>query len=109
MLTSRIAVFASGSGTNAEAIFRYFQNHPSVEVVLLLSNNSAAFALERAKNSRIPFRVFTRRQFAENNEVLNWLKEYQVTHLVLAGFLWRIPRNLLEAFPDQIINIHPSL
>jgi phosphoribosylglycinamide formyltransferase-1 len=109
MLTSRIAVFASGSGTNAEAIFRYFQNHPSIEVVLLLSNNSAAFALERAKNSGIPSRVFTRRQFAENNEVLNWLKEYRVTHLVLAGFLWLIPQPLLQAFSDRIINIHPSL
>ena len=109
MPTSRIAVFASGSGTNAEEIFKYFQGHPSIEVVLLLSNNPTAVALERAKKSGVPSRIFTRQQWAESNEVLNWLKEYRVSHIVLAGFLWLIPQNVLQAFSDRIINIHPAL
>ena len=109
MMTSRIAVFASGSGTNAEAIFTFFQNHPSIEVVLLLSNNPNAFALERAKKFSIPARVFAKGQFRDSDEVLNWLLEYKVTHIVLAGFLWLIPKNLVQAFPDRIINIHPAL
>ncbi len=109
MSSSRIAVFASGSGTNAEAIFTYFQNHPSIKIVLLLSNNPNAFALERAKKFNIPSGVFTKGQFRDSDEVLNWLREYKVTHVALAGFLWLIPKNLLQAFPDRIINIHPAL
>jgi len=109
MSSSRIAVFASGSGTNAEAIFTYFQNHPSIKIVLLLSNNPNAFALERAKKFNIPSEVFTKGQFRDSDEVLNWLREYKVTHVALAGFLWLIPKNLLQAFPDRIINIHPAL
>jgi len=109
MSLSRIAVFASGSGTNAEAIFTYFQNHPSIEVVLLLSNNPNAFALERAKKFNIPSGVFTKGQFRDSDKALNWLREYKVTHVALAGFLWLIPKNLLQVFPDRIINIHPAL
>src|SRR5882762_9999270 len=109
MSSSRIAVFASGSGTNAEAIFTYFQNHPSIKIVLLLSNNPNAFALERAKRFSVPSSIFTKEQFRDNDEVLNWLREYKVTHVALAGFLWLIPKNLLQAFPDRIINIHPAL
>ena len=109
MITSRIAVFASGSGTNAEAIFKYFLNHPSIEVVLLLSNNPNAFALERAMKFNVPTRVFTKAQFRNSNDVLNWLREYRVTHIALAGFLWLIPKNLLQEFSDRIINIHPAL
>jgi len=109
MITSRIAVFASGSGTNAEVIITHFQNHPSIEVVLLLSNNPNAFALERAKKFNIPSTVFTKEQFRDSDEVLNWLRKYNVTHVALAGFLWLIPKNLTQAFPDRIINIHPAL
>jgi phosphoribosylglycinamide formyltransferase-1 len=109
MPTSRIAVFASGSGTNAEEIFKYFHGHPSIEVVLLLSNNPIAVALERAKKSGVPSKIVTRQQWAESNEVLNWLKEYRVSHIVLAGFLWLIPHPVLQAFSDRIINIHPAL
>ena len=109
MSTTRIAVFASGGGTNAEEIFKYFRGHRSIEVVLLLSNHPRAFALERAKKFGIPTRVFNRQQFEEGNEVLNWLREYKVTHIALAGFLWLIPKNLLQEYSDRIINIHPAL
>ena len=105
----RLAIFASGSGTNAEAIMKYFQHHPQIEVGILLSNNSNAFALERAKKFNIPTRVFDKQQFRESDEVLSWLREFEITHVVLAGFLWLLPENLVQSFSDKIINIHPSL
>lgn len=106
---ARIAIFASGSGTNAEEIFKYFQHHAFIEVILLLSNNPDAYALTRANKYGIDTRVFNRVQFRESEEVLNWLKEAKITHLVLAGFLWLVPEHLIKAFPDHIINIHPAL
>ncbi len=105
----RLAVFASGSGTNAEEIFIHFKNHPAIEVVLLLSNNPNAFALERARKFSIPTRVFTKQEFAEADPILKALQEKKVTHIALAGFLWMIPDYLIQAFPEKIINIHPSL
>lgn len=107
--THRIAVFASGSGTNAEEIFKYFRHHPAIEVAALLSNNPNAFALERSKKYGVPTYVFNRKQFRETRVVLEWLKEMQVTHLVLAGFMWLVPDYLIKAYPDKIINIHPAL
>lgn len=105
----RIAIFASGSGTNAEEIIKHFKGHTSIEVALLLSNKPNAYALERAKNHAIETRVFNRLEFKESLRVLEWLKEKQVTHIVLAGFLWLIPDYLVKAFPNRIINIHPAL
>lgn len=105
----RIAVFASGSGTNAEAIITYFKDHPSIDVVLLLSNNERAYALQRAKNHGIKNYFFNRKEFIEGTVVSAYLKEQKVTHIVLAGFLWLIPDYLISAFPDRIINIHPAL
>jgi phosphoribosylglycinamide formyltransferase-1 len=106
---SRIAIFASGSGSNAEEIIKHFQYHKKAEVVLLLSNNAQAFALERAKNFNIETKVFSRQQFKETLEVLSCLQEKKITHIVLAGFLWLIPDYLIKNFPDHIINIHPAL
>jgi len=106
---ARLAVFLSGNGSNAEAIFSYYKNHPSIQVVLVLSNNPAAFGLQRASKFNIPSRVFTRQQFRESDEVVQWLKEAHVTHVVLAGFLWLIPLNLIHEYPHRIINIHPAL
>ena len=103
----RIAIFASGSGTNAEAIASYFEHHPSIKVSLIVSNNPNAFVLERAKKFNLPALVFNRDEF--NATVVEVLREKQITHIVLAGFLWLIPETLLTAFPDKIINIHPAL
>ncbi len=105
----RVAIFASGSGTNAEEIFKRFKNHPSIEVVLLLSNNPQAFALQRARNYDIEAKIFDRPQFKDSTIVLDWLQEKKVTHVVLAGFLWLIPTYLIQAYPHHIINIHPAL
>ncbi len=105
----RIAVFASGSGTNAEEVFKYFKDHASIEVVMLLSNNSNAYALQRAKNHNIKSYVFSRKEFMEESLIPEHFKEAGVTHIVLAGFLWLIPDYLIISFPDKIINIHPAL
>jgi phosphoribosylglycinamide formyltransferase-1 len=105
----RIAIFASGSGTNAEEIMKYFQHNSSVKVVLLLSNNPEAYALERARKFNVPSRVFNREQWKSTECVLEWLEEKKVTHIVLAGFLWLVPTILIKAFPGKIVNIHPAL
>jgi phosphoribosylglycinamide formyltransferase 1 len=106
---SRIAIFASGSGTNAEQIMLRFQQHTQIEVALVLSNKSDAFVLERAKKFGVPSKVFTRQQFRETEEVLGWLTENRITHVVLAGFMWLMPENIIRAYPNKIINIHPAL
>jgi len=105
----RIAVFASGNGTNAEEIFKYFQQHNSVDVGLVLSNNEQAYVLQRAVTYGLPFKTFTREQWKASNEVMAWLKQANITHIVLAGFMWLIPQYLVDAFPDRIVNIHPAL
>src|SRR5687768_1943343 len=104
----RIAIFASGGGTNAEAIIKYFMDHPLIKTELVLSNNPNAFVLERAKKFSVPTKVFNREQFA-SDEIVSWLREYGITHIVLAGFLWLIPASLLKSYPNNIINIHPAL
>jgi phosphoribosylglycinamide formyltransferase-1 len=106
---ARLAVFLSGNGSNAEKIFAYFKEHPSISIGLVLSNNPEAYGLQRAKKFNIPTRTFTKHQFRESDEVLNWLKVAEITHIVLAGFLWMIPMNLIKAYPNKIINIHPAL
>ena len=105
----RIAVFASGSGSNAEEIIRYFKRHQSIEVALVVSNNATAMVLDRAKRLEVPSFVFSKEQFRNSTEVLNTLREKRVTHIVLAGFLLLIPEYLISSFPDRIINIHPAL
>jgi phosphoribosylglycinamide formyltransferase 1 len=109
MNKARIAIFASGSGSNAEKIIQYFSDHPSIEVVLLLSNNPTAFALARAKNYGVATQTFNRTEYSQGEVMLGWLKEKDVSHIVLAGFLWLIPSYLIQAFPEKIINIHPAL
>ena len=104
-----IAIFASGSGTNAQNITDYFKTDKSIKVSLILTNNPDALVLERAAKLGIPSMVFTRKDFYESDSVLNTMREYKITFIVLAGFLWMIPNNLLKAFPRRIINIHPAL
>ncbi|MCX7638137.1 MAG: phosphoribosylglycinamide formyltransferase [Cyclobacteriaceae bacterium] len=105
----RIAIFASGSGTNAEAIMKHFRSHPQIAVAALLSNKADAYALERARKLNVPTMVFNRKQFYETGEVSAWLQQRGITHLVLAGFLWLIPESLIHAYLGRIINIHPAL
>ena len=105
----RIAIFASGNGTNAKAIMEHFQEHPQIEVALVLSNVANAYVLTRAGHHHVPSRVFDKAQFRDNGEVLRWLQESGITHIVLAGFLWLVPTGILQSYPNAIINIHPAL
>lgn len=105
----RIAIFASGTGTNAENLIRYFRTNPSGRVVLVLSNKPAAGVLEKASDLGVETCVFERRQFYETRDVLKLLKDRGIDFIVLAGFLWLVPEYLLDAFQGRIINIHPAL
>lgn len=105
----KIAIFASGSGTNAEKLMEHFREHTSVSVALILSNNAEAFVLQRAARFGVPAVVFTKHQFRESDAVLELLRSHGITHVVLAGFLWLMPPNILNAFPNRVVNIHPAL
>ena len=104
-----IAIFASGSGTNAEQIISHFQESSLARVSLLLSNKPDAYALTRARKYNVPTLVFTREEFNQSDRIVDILKEKGIDLVVLAGFLWLVPVNLIRAFPDHIINIHPAL
>jgi len=104
----RIAILASGSGTNAENIIKYFKKSDSISVVYVLSNKKDAKVLERASRLYIPNRSFDKNDFIATDDVLNFLKE-NTDYVILAGFLWKIPTKIIEAFPNKIINIHPAL
>jgi phosphoribosylglycinamide formyltransferase 1 len=106
---TRIAIFASGSGSNAENIAIYFSGNPKVEVSLILTNNKNAFVLERAKKLGIKSLIFNKEQFSKTDEILRFLAKNDINLIVLAGFLLKIPENLIKTFPDKIINIHPAL
>lgn len=104
-----IAIFASGSGTNAQRIIEFFEGRKDVCVKILLSNNPEAYALVRAQNKNIPTFVFDKKTFRSSDDVVNNLKDLKIDWIILAGFLWLIPENLIKAFPNRIINIHPAL
>jgi len=104
----RIVLFASGSGSNAENIIRYFSGSKELEFPFVISNRSDAFVHERVKKFGIPSYVFKKNEF-EDGTVLKFLQENSVDLIVLAGFLLMIPENIIKAYPDRIINIHPAL
>jgi len=105
----KIAIFASGSGTNAENIIEYFKNNPDIGVEIVLCNKPDAKVLERAKKFNVPTLVFTREQLYESTYIIDFLRKNETDLIVLAGFMWLIPSNLIQAFPEKIINIHPAL
>ena len=105
----RIALFASGSGSNAEKIAQYFADDATVEVSLVLSNNSKAGVIERMRQLHIPVLLFDRHLFYETGRIPELLQHQQIDLIVLAGFMWLMPANLVQAFPNRIINIHPAL
>lgn len=105
----RIVIFASGNGTNAQRIIKFFQDRTDAQVVQVLSNNPRAKVLERASTLGVKALNFNRDEFYKSNEVLNLLKTNVPDVIVLAGFLWLFPENIIAAFPDRILNIHPAL
>jgi len=108
-LKKRIAIFASGSGSNAQKIMEYFKKHQDAEIAIVLTNNPEAYVLQRADNFEIPSHIFDKHEFYKTDDTVKLLKNLQIDLIVLAGFLWLIPENLIKAFPNKIINIHPAL
>jgi phosphoribosylglycinamide formyltransferase-1 len=105
----KIAILASGSGSNAENIVNYFKGNNAVAIPLIISNKQDAYVHERAKKLNIESVTFSKNDFEATNLVLNRLKENDIDFIVLAGFLLKVPENILRAYPDKIINIHPAL
>jgi phosphoribosylglycinamide formyltransferase-1 len=106
---NKIAIFASGSGTNAQRITEYFNDKDNVEITLILSNNKDAFVMERAKKLNVPSIIFDRDDFYNSDKVFDILALREIDFIVLAGFLWFVPLNILKKFHNRIINIHPAL
>ena len=105
----KIAIFASGSGSNAERITEYFSSNDHVEVSLILTNNPAAGVIERAQRLNIPTLVFNKKLFAKTDKIVEILQSQGIDWVILAGFLWLVPSNLTRAFENRMINIHPAL
>ena len=106
---SRLAIFASGTGSNAEKIIHFFENDPTVEISLILSNRKKAKVLHLAQKHNIPVLVTSRDDFYHSDKIAKSLTELKIDLIVLAGFLWLIPKYLVDAFPNKIVNIHPAL
>jgi len=105
----RIALFASGNGSNVQRIAEYFQGKDILEIGAIYCNNPAAYVLERADQLGIPSILFNREMFLNSSVILDDLKTRQIDWIVLAGFLWLIPAYLIKAYPAHIVNIHPAL
>ncbi|MBD2700185.1 phosphoribosylglycinamide formyltransferase [Spirosoma sp. BT702] len=105
----RIVLFASGSGSNAEKIALYFADNTQVDVSLIVSNNPKAGVIERARRMHIPVLLFDRTTFYETSQITQLLLNQNVDLIVLAGFMWLMPAELVRAFPNKIVNIHPAL
>lgn len=105
----KIAILASGSGTNAENLIRFFRTKPDVSTEIVLTNKAGAGVIQRSKSLNVDTLVFGRAEFYESENILNLLKGKEIDLIVLAGFLWLVPSNLINAFPGRIINIHPAL
>lgn len=105
----RIVLFASGSGTNAENIIRYFQDKGTAEIVAVLTNKRDAAVIDRCNKLNTAALFFNRSAFKQEGFLLEILKSMRPDLIVLAGFLWKIPSSLVAAYPDKIVNIHPAL
>lgn len=105
----KIAILASGSGSNAENIANYFKGSDYAEVSFIIANNPDAYVIERAKRLDIEYAVVTKAQFMEADSIIDMLKERDIDFVVLAGFLLLVPAKLIQAYPGRIVNIHPAL
>lgn len=106
---TRIAIFASGAGSNAARIIEYFKNHEQTGVVLVVCNNPAAGVLQVAARENVPTLLIEKEQFFRGDGYVPLLQSHRIDFIVLAGFLWKIPSTILATFPNSIINIHPAL
>ena len=106
---AKLAVFASGKGSNAEKIIQNFANHNNIHISLIVSNKANAGVLDIAKRFGIETLLLDKKKFMESNEYVQYIKNQGITHVVLAGFLLKVPDNLIQAYNNKIINIHPAL
>lgn len=107
MNSKKIAIFASGSGTNAQNIINYFADNKDIIIDSVWSNSSDAYVLQRAESLNVDSFVFSKKEFVKSNSVVEKLIKRNIDLIVLAGFLWLVPSNLIENF--RILNIHPAL
>ena len=105
----RIAIFASGAGSNARQIIEYFANHAIVQVALVVCNKPGAGVLTIAAQHNVPSLLIEKEKFFRGNAYVDELKEAKIDFIILAGFLWKIPPALIHAYPNKIMNIHPAL
>lgn len=105
----RITIFASGTGTNARAILQHFRHNPDVKIEAIICNNPQAKVIDVAQEFQVPYYLISKKELNETDNVLNLLRSSGTDLVVLAGFLLLIPENILAAFPNRIINIHPAL
>lgn len=105
----RVAIFVSGNGTNCENIIRYFAQSTTIQISLVLSNKSDAYALTRAKRLGVPTIIVPKKDFNDASILLPILQSNDIDFIILAGFLLMIPNFLIAAFPKRMINIHPAL
>jgi len=104
----RIGIFASGEGTNAQRFMDYFRNSKDIAISLIITNNAKANVVERARKMSIPYLVINRDDFYNSDKVVNELKS-KIDFIVLAGFMWMVPENLIKAFHNRMVNVHPAL
>jgi phosphoribosylglycinamide formyltransferase-1 len=105
----KIALFASGAGSNAQQIIRHFKNNPLVKIPLVVCNKPGAGVLQVAAAENIPTLLIDKERFFKGDAYLPELKKSEIDFIILAGFLWKVPQSLIAAFPKRIINIHPAL
>jgi phosphoribosylglycinamide formyltransferase-1 len=105
----RIAVFASGAGSNAKILIEYFELHKNAQVTLLVSNRAEAGAVKIAQEHGVETLLISKENFFSEDSIVAELRERGIDLIVLAGFLWLIPPALIKAFPNRIVNIHPAL
>ena len=108
-MPKNLAIFASGNGSNAENICCFFQNSSDINVVLICSNNKDAYVVKIAKQLDIPLFLFTKQGLENFFKLDKVLKKNRIDFIILAGFLLKIPKKLLENYPNKVINIHPAL
>ena len=103
-----LALFASGSGSNVENIYEYFKENDNIKVGLVLTDNPNAYVLERAKRLKIPYMCFSYKG-TSSDDILKVLESYEISHIILGGYLRLIPQKIIRKFKNKILNIHPSL
>jgi formyltetrahydrofolate-dependent phosphoribosylglycinamide formyltransferase len=105
----KVAIFASGAGSNAQKIIDHFRNHPSIKIALIVCNKPGAGVLTIAERENIPSLLIEKEKFFRGNAYTGELKEKHIDFIILAGFLWKVPTQLIAAYPQRIVNIHPAL